>query len=290
MKPILVHVHIYYPELWNELKKCLENISPYSYDLFITLVKQNDSLQKSIIEFNPNAKIYILDNKGYDIGPFLEIINQLNLDNYSYIIKLHTKRNIKIGSTVNRYVMSENLWRNYLLSFIENKKIFHKVMSFLETKKNVGMISNYKLIMYKEKYDQEAYKNAKLYLKTLNLPIKNFCYIAGTMFIARASIFKEIQKLNISLHDFEYPDRTKKTSKAHTIERLIGWIVGAQDFYIVDCFTPKLIQFFEKFYHPFRRLILNLYRVKENQKGEITVKVLGFTIKKYSCKNTNKIL
>ena len=40
MKPILTVVHIYYPELWPELKKCLTNITA-PYDLYVTTVEKN---------------------------------------------------------------------------------------------------------------------------------------------------------------------------------------------------------------------------------------------------------
>ena len=41
----------------------------------------------------PLAKISIVENRGFDVGPFIKTISELNLDNYDFIVKLHTKRN-----------------------------------------------------------------------------------------------------------------------------------------------------------------------------------------------------
>ena len=94
MKPILVHVHIYYEFLWPELKSCLKNIDGYTHQIVVTLVKENPKLQEDILSSFPNAKIEIVENLGFDLGPFIHVLNEVNLDDYSYVIKLHTKRDI----------------------------------------------------------------------------------------------------------------------------------------------------------------------------------------------------
>ena len=47
-KPILAVVHIYYPEMWDELKSCLNNIT-FPYDLYVTTVEQNQYLQDDVM-------------------------------------------------------------------------------------------------------------------------------------------------------------------------------------------------------------------------------------------------
>ncbi len=97
IKPIFVHCHIYYPELWPELKTCIQNIHPYPFELFVTMVENHQRIINDILSSFPNAHIEIVENRGYDIGPFVYTLNKIVLDNYSYIIKLHTKRNIDVN-------------------------------------------------------------------------------------------------------------------------------------------------------------------------------------------------
>lgn len=93
MTHILTHVHLYYIDMWPEIKEKLANIT-VSYDLFVTLNNRNERLQQDILNFKNDAVIQIVDNRGFDVGPFIKLLNSVDLDQYDYIIKLHTKRNM----------------------------------------------------------------------------------------------------------------------------------------------------------------------------------------------------
>lgn len=93
-KPILVHVHIYYPEMWYELRQCIQNIVPHSFDLYVTMVEEHQDIITDIKDSFPSAKIKVVENRGYDIYPFIKILNNLDMDDYSYVIHLHTKRDM----------------------------------------------------------------------------------------------------------------------------------------------------------------------------------------------------
>ena len=184
MKPILIHIHIFYPELWNELKVCINNIYPYKFDLFITLVEHHKDIINDIKENFPFANIEIVENKGYDIGPFIYILNKINLDNYSYIVKLHTKHNIPYNTNIgNGYIFKNDQWRKALLSFLKDKKTFNNCIKSFDKDKKLGMIANYKTILKKEKRDKKAEKEAYKLLQQINLRTNKYQFVAGTMFI-----------------------------------------------------------------------------------------------------------
>ena len=92
MKRILVHTHIYYEFLYPELKSCLLNLSDLDCDYFFTLVENNSNLIDDIKKTFPNSKVEVVKNLGFDLGPFVHVLNEVNLKDYSYVIKLHTKR------------------------------------------------------------------------------------------------------------------------------------------------------------------------------------------------------
>lgn len=270
MKPILVHVHIYYPEMWKELKSYLENLAAYPYDLHVTFVENHQNIIEDIKLFKPNAKVEIVENRGFDVGPFIHVLNQVNLDDYSYLIKLHTKRDMFVGCTYNHSInVSGNRWRKYLLSFLEKKNI-QKCIDNLEYNKKLGMSGNFRLIVKKETFDEKALKECEKYLSKVDLKIKKFAYIGGTMFIARAQLFNVIKNMNLELSDFDIPTRKVVTTKAHIFERLLGLIIEAQDCQVKDVYTSKLKQFLVRFYAP---IGLFLYRKKVTSKGKVIIKI-----------------
>ncbi|MFI3291139.1 MAG: rhamnan synthesis F family protein [Opitutales bacterium] len=257
MKPILVHIHIYYVEMWQELKACLRNIEPNPYDLYVTIVESNADLEKDILAFKPNAKIEIVENRGFDIAPFVHIINQVNLDDYDYVVKLHTKRDIinqvnlddydyvvklhtKRDMTVDAFLNGYNLkgdsWRKYLLNFISTKEKFENTLSVLFDKK-VAMVSDYRLLLKNRGYDKVAEEKLESFLKEKGFPYINFYFVAGTMFIAKANVFKPMQNM-FSMDDFEVEFKSVG-QMAHLIERFFGYLVYYNNQEIYYTFSQK---------------------------------------------------
>ena len=94
MKPILVHLHLYYKDMLKTMLAYIDNISNYDYDLYVTMVEEDENTIKQIKEFNNRANIIKVSNRGFDVWPFICVLQKVNLDDYSYIIKLHTKRDM----------------------------------------------------------------------------------------------------------------------------------------------------------------------------------------------------
>ena len=129
MKPILVVGHIYYLHLWLELKKCIQNIEPYPFELYVTMTEKVPDVEKDIRQTFPKAVVEIVENRGYDIAPFLHVL-KINLDDYSYIVKLHTKRDLSKIENFRNVVSSD--WRTKLLSPFSTKTIFEEYIKSFE--------------------------------------------------------------------------------------------------------------------------------------------------------------
>jgi lipopolysaccharide biosynthesis protein len=275
MKPILVHIHIFYAGIWPELKQCLHSISDFTYDLYVTISQDNINLRTEIISFNPSANIRIMENIGYDIWPFINILNGVDLDKYSFIIKLHTKgtgNGLEILD--NYYNVSGNLWRKYCFIPFKNKNNFEKCLTAFEKDDKLGMVANYRLIMHSEKIPQ-----AKKYFKEFDLSLSDFTFVAGTMFIARANIFKALKNLNLSSDNFEKTNKNIKVQTAHIFERLSGYIVSAQGYKIDD---PICNIFKMQNYPAIRQILRFIYKARVNRKGIFKVQI--FKIPVYSKK------
>ena len=72
---IAVHLHLYY---FNQLPKVLsylKSLEGIDYDLFVTMVQENKDVEQQLKTFNPNTNIFVVENRGYDIGPFIDFLH-----------------------------------------------------------------------------------------------------------------------------------------------------------------------------------------------------------------------
>lgn len=72
------------------------NLNDYNCDYIFTFVKENEALESDIKSTFKNVNVEIVKNLGFDLGPFVHVLNEVNLNDYSYVIKLHTKRDIPL--------------------------------------------------------------------------------------------------------------------------------------------------------------------------------------------------
>ena len=91
MKKLAVHLHLYYLEQLDEILEKLCNLLEIDFDLFVTMSKVDEEVKRKILNKFSNAKVFVVANRGYDIGPFIWFLHQINLDDYEYVLKVHTK-------------------------------------------------------------------------------------------------------------------------------------------------------------------------------------------------------
>ena len=112
---LAVHLHLYYFEQLPEILGYLKSLSETDYDLFVTMVEENEKVISEIKVVYPNAHIMIVPNYGYDVGPFIEFLHQIDLDKYDYILKIHSKKDVSKNRTrLNGNRMDNRLWKKIL--------------------------------------------------------------------------------------------------------------------------------------------------------------------------------
>ena len=97
---ILVCIHIYYHNQVDYIIEKLSTLNRLNYDIFITYSEKNEETNKKFLDFDKNTRFLLVENKGYDIYPFLTLINKINLEKYFCVLKLHTKNHDKTGSYI----------------------------------------------------------------------------------------------------------------------------------------------------------------------------------------------
>ena len=149
---ICVILHLYYQDLWNDIKPYLLNLDLVtSYDLYVTITQENKNLIDDInSSFSENVNVYIekIENisKGADIYPFIYILNKIDLDNYDIIYKIHAKSNVeglthRFGKTLNKKIyIGSTLWRNLLINELLGKYNVRKCIKIFSQNPQIGTI------------------------------------------------------------------------------------------------------------------------------------------------------
>lgn len=236
VKPrVLVHLHLYYTDQLGVMIEKLKSIHQCDFDLFVTMVEKDFAVEAKILAQWKNAKILIVQNAGYDVYPFLQVLNEVNITHYDYILKVHTKnlRDAKKGKVYGIQV-PEYRWRDELLyALLGSKKIFAEHLRQLESDLTLGCIGAGRFIFSTENHqEEEKYQLAKWRKKSGITGGTH--YIGGTMFLARAYPFERVKGLNLHAADFASESMTTKDHKntAHIFERLFGLIIESEGFEI----------------------------------------------------------
>lgn len=275
MKNLAVHLHIYYTEQLPEVMRYLANLGNADYDLYITLSSEDEETIRKIQAQYPKAKIWVVENRGYDIGPFIDFLNHINLDEYKYILKLHTKGKSSKnytwlnGSRFNNALWGKVLWDSQLS---DNKRLSENI-NILNKNDKIGMVgSKYCLTNSKKDYESLLPEINKELNKLGKTPVEKLSFIAGSMFLARAEVFAPLKTYKIT--DFALTDgNIKEGTLAHIVERLCGALVTDEGYEIKTIKHNGYGIYF--MYVAFKRF---LYQQKITNSGKKLIKVCKLPI------------
>lgn len=248
---------------------------------------KNLNIESKIKKHFPNAKIILVKNIGADIWPFIVMLNSINLEDYDYIIKIHTKRFVqskKWRMPETMFKMKGTKWRDYLLEFLEPENFKKCINSFIFDEK-LGMISSYPVIIKdSEKHgaDIPTCLKTRAVLKRFKYKTK-ISYVAGTMFMARAKLFNVVKNLKLQESDFGQFESGKSNQLPHVMEQFLGSCVLGQGYEIRDVFTSRNKIIIQK-------LLVKPYLVLNNIFRKIIKTILRFFVKIRREKNQNRII
>ena len=183
-----------------------------------------------ILKLKPNAKILKVKNIGYDIYPFIYVLRQVNLNQYDYIMKLHTKN----YQDKEPYWHGKGWhWRDILVnSLIGSKDIFNTCLKTLQNTIIGEVGANETLVFMGQEHPEDTYLYDET-CKKYDLPNIRGHFIAGSMFIAKSNVMNIIKNLPCNEIDFNKSQNTgDKATLAHVIERFLGTLVEQQGYKI----------------------------------------------------------
>lgn len=273
-KRILVHLHLYYLNQLDEILNRLQNLQGLNFDLYVTMVNKSPAAEQKIKQFKPDTHILQVANQGYDIGPFIEVLHSLNLDNYDYVLKIHTKGTAAENYTrINGKRLNNKLWNRLLFdALLFSEEQVHNNLRQLANA-DIGMLSSTYLITDDKKLYEQFLPQINEILQAESLPqVDTFSFVAGTMFWAKASLFKPLQKYRLA--DFPVTDgKVKEGTLAHCFERLFGAVAQAQGLKLYGVKSSKVGFTFAL--NEFKRF---LFYKKHTQSGKLLIKICKIPI------------
>jgi|GEM_PF-432883 len=224
---ILVQVHVYYVDLFEEICSYLKNI-PVKFTLAVSVTKEEDKefviRQIKRLPLVQSAEVKVVKNRGRDIAPLLVDFGPL-IREHDFICHIHTKKSLFTGR-------DQVEWREYLFSMLlGSSDRVQAIFSAFKKDPSVGLI-------YPEIYPYLPYSActwlsnkgiAPSVLSRLGVRFDADEYIdfpAGSMFWARREALEPLLNLGFSSSDF--PDECGQNDGAlqHTIERC--FVLAAQ--------------------------------------------------------------
>jgi len=224
---VCVLVHVYYPELLEELVGATAAI-PVDFDLIVTNASGKD-ISESInrLDGPKNRVVLTVENHGRDIWPMIQVVNAGLLDPYELVLKLHTKRS-EWRQEHPDYGDSGSQWREQLLGGLlgadENVK---QILGAFAEDPNLGVVAGPANLLGPDHWGADIPLSQEL-LHRLELRVTpaTLRFPAGSVYWARGFVLQGLRALMMSADDFEPEPIAIDGTTAHAVERVIGLLAG----------------------------------------------------------------
>ena len=213
-----VLVHVYYPELWDEIARCLQNLNGTHFDLHINAVHGRTTPQwrNSVISQFPRAQVHFSPNLGEDVGGTVSLLAHVDLSRYDLICKLHTKK-----STYDP--VGGEWWRTDLLGACLDKP--HEVFEAFSDPR-VTMVASGARVSTGNGMNHRQVLRLCERLK-LDRRLASSPWVAGTMFWCRPYVMQALKDAGIRQDEFVCAYGFDGTL-AHAIERIFGALAASR--------------------------------------------------------------
>jgi len=232
-----IHVHAYYPELMEELLRCLaDNAS--RCDLFVSTTRNADlgALRRSLASYaRGDVRIDSVPNRGRDIGPFLTEYGWLSTK-YDLLGHLHCKKtpqyNAEVGQNWRTF-----LWRNLVGGGYPMMDVIAKQF---EDDPGLGLVfpDDPNLVGWKSNKECAARLAKKMGL-TADLP-QALEFPVGTMFWCRGAALRPLFELGLTWDDYPLEPLLFDGTILHAIERLLPFIAQHQGYRFAATHIPMV--------------------------------------------------
>ncbi|CAL9917915.1 rhamnosyltransferase [Candidatus Liberibacter solanacearum] len=235
---IAIVVHCYYQDTWDEISHLLLRLN-FDFDLFITTVKKNKDFEQDVLKNFPSARLYVMENKGRDVLPFLCLLKLGVFDDYDYLCKIHGKKSARR----NYHPFEGILWRRWIFfDLLGFSDIATRIINKFEQNPSIGMIGSGRFRRYKKysffKKRSKVYKRVVDLARRIDFPVEelDLDFFNGTMFWVRPKCLEPLRNIHLT-GEFEEECNLEDGALEHAVERFFPLSVQRAGFSLesVDC-------------------------------------------------------
>lgn len=221
---IAVVLHIHYTDLWEDIKKYLNNLDYFGFDLFITLTNIDNNIVENIVKDYPDANLTLVENRGRDILPFIDTYKKIKNLKYKYVCKIHSKKSVYRDD-------GDNIRDELYESLLGSHTVIQRIIDVLRDENDCGLLISQKyLVAHSEKNMKYTQKIANDLSRLLGFNFEYFSFPAGSMFWFKPEAFSGIEKIESKF--FQPEEGLADGTVAHGVERLFCSIVENNNFKI----------------------------------------------------------
>lgn len=230
-------LHLYYADLWPEIRARLGEIG-VPFDLVVTTPPENAALGARVAADFPGAEIRIMENRGRDIGPFIELLGEGRFDSWPLFLKIHGKRSGEAGP---RSILGD-AWRKASFDdlFGTDARVEAIVGRFAAAPR-LGMIGPARfripggpVTMRRPFGLNEAATLALAHRMGVPPAAFRLDFFAGTMFWGRPEALAPLKELGLRLADFPAGAGPEDGALQHAVERILAASVARAGMRVED--------------------------------------------------------
>jgi lipopolysaccharide biosynthesis protein len=218
-----VVIHAHYQDVLINLLDRLKNLNSFKFDLYVTSSDAN--LLRLVKEEFPLANLHLVENRGRDILPFIEVLRIIENMGYSAVCKLHTKKSV--------YRADGDLICDRLFSgLIGDVAHVESIVRTFNSNSSVGMVASATSLVphsdHNMTYDNEV---VGFVSKRCGVEFEYSNFPAGSMFWFRPEALLPL--LALVKQDFPVELGLADGTLAHGVERMFTRLVVSSGFQVV---------------------------------------------------------
>jgi len=226
---VVLYAHIFYHGLIDEIASYLSQVKyNLSADVFISVPQDWDS---SSIEYLTDKikidRLFIFNNKGRDILPFIKVLKVIEEEGYIYSCKVHGKKS--------SHISAGDKWRQELLGSLLSIDSAKYLLNILKDSPSSGFSVPKGVV---KSFDKNNLKDNRVWVEKMKnyygLEIfNNERFLSGSMFWFKIAALKGLS--DISEDMFEPELGAIDGTLAHALERLIPALGRKNGYTIYEC-------------------------------------------------------
>lgn len=210
-------IHVWHVDVFDEIIDAIRESGTNWRVIVTTVAEHAPSVHTRLDRLQMPSEVFIAENRGRDILPFLRAANQLLDEGVDVALKLHTKRSLhrENGET----------WRRELIARLVDKSRVSRILAAFSRQPDLGLIGPEGHILPVSQYlgaNEGAVDYLRIRMGAGKPASDTDIFLSGSMFWVRLEALRPLLDAHFSESEFEPEASQLDGTFAHAMERAFG--------------------------------------------------------------------